>query len=153
MAVSPSFRISRAPSLKSAEARARSSTTRESLPSINDAGSDAKGAPSVLSRFVAAYIISRVRITDPKAMADYMREAPPTVAAFGGRYLVRGNDVQAIEGKWEHERMVVVEFPDKAAALAWYHSAQYAPLREVRQRSAETVILLADGVPLEVGHA
>lgn len=100
---------------------------------------------------MAAYIISRVRITDPKAMADYMAEAPRTVAEFGGRYLVRGNDVQALEGTWEHERMVVVEFPDKAAALGWYHSAQYAPLREVRQRSAETVILLADGVPIDPG--
>ncbi len=96
---------------------------------------------------MAAYIISRVRIRDAKAMADYMAEAPETVAAFGGRYLVRGNDVQALEGAWEHERMVVVEFPDKAAALGWYHSEQYAPLRAIRQRSAETVILLADGVP------
>jgi uncharacterized protein (DUF1330 family) len=43
---------------------------------------------------------------------------------------VRGNDVQALEGTWHHERMVVVEFPDKAAA-----------------QSAETVILIAEGVP------
>jgi uncharacterized protein (DUF1330 family) len=42
--------------------------------------------------------------------------------------------------------MVVVEFPDKAAALAWYASAEYRPLRDLRQRSAETVILLAEGV-------
>ena len=98
---------------------------------------------------MAAYIISRVRISDAKAMADYMAEAPRTVTAFGGRYLVRGNEVQALEGTWDHERMVVVEFPDKAAALGWYHSTQYAPLRAVRQRSAETVILLADGVPTD----
>lgn len=97
---------------------------------------------------MAAYIISRVKISDPTAMADYMAKAPETVAEFGGRYLVRGNDVQALEGTGEHQRMVVVEFPDKAAALGWYQSAKYAPLRELRQRSAETVILLADGVPI-----
>jgi len=42
--------------------------------------------------------------------------------------------------------MVVVEFPDKAAALAWYESDMYRPLRELRQASAEAVILLAEGV-------
>ena len=62
---------------------------------------------------MAAYIISRVIIVDRDSMARYMAEAPQTVNAFGGRYLVRGNDVRALEGAWDHERMVVVEFPDK----------------------------------------
>jgi uncharacterized protein (DUF1330 family) len=93
-----------------------------------------------------AYIVSRVKIHNREAMQRYMAEAPATVAAFGGRYLVRGGDVAALEGAWEHERMVVVEFPDKAAALAWYESDVYRPLRELRQASAEAVILLADGV-------
>lgn len=93
-----------------------------------------------------AYIVSRVKISNPEAMQHYMREAPATVAAFGGRYLVRGGDVQALEGAWEHERMVVVEFPDKSAALAWYESDVYRPLRDLRQENAEAVILLAQGV-------
>ncbi|HKO59021.1 MAG TPA: DUF1330 domain-containing protein [Thermoanaerobaculia bacterium] len=95
---------------------------------------------------MSAYIVSRVKIHDAGAMQRYMKEAPATVAAFGGRYLVRGGDVQALEGTWEHERMVVVEFPDKAAALAWYESEMYRPLRDLRQASAEAVILIADGV-------
>jgi len=98
---------------------------------------------------VPAYIISRVRITNADDMKRYMVEAPPTVAVFGGRYLVRGNDVKALEGTWEHERMVVVEFANKERALAWYHSDTYRPLRDLRHRSAEAVILLADGVAAE----
>ena len=94
-----------------------------------------------------AYIVSRVSIRNVEAMQRYMSEAPATVAAFGGRYLVRGNSVEALEGVWAHERMVIVEFPDKAAALAWFESEQYRPLRDLRRQSAETVILLADGVP------
>jgi uncharacterized protein (DUF1330 family) len=99
---------------------------------------------------MAAYIVSRVNIRDREAMQRYMAEAPATVAAFGGRYLVRGNDVQALEGAWEHERMVVVEFPDKSAALAWYESDVYRPLRDLRHAGAETVILLANGVAVMV---
>lgn len=95
---------------------------------------------------MAAYIVSRVKILGREAMQRYMTEAPATVAAFGGRYLVRGGDVQALEGDWEHERMVVVEFADKDSALAWYHSDIYRPLRDLRQQNAEAVILLANGV-------
>ncbi len=101
---------------------------------------------------MAAYIVSRVRIRDRDAMARYMAEAPATVAAFGGRCLVRGGDVRALEGTWDHERLVVVEFQSKDAALAWYDSDVYRPLRELRQASAEAVILLADGVPAELGE-
>lgn len=96
-----------------------------------------------------AYVVSRVKLSNLDAMRRYMAEAPATVTAFGGRYLVRGNAVEALEGAWEHDRMVVVEFPDRDAALAWYRSAEYRPLRELRQQSAEAVILLADGVPDE----
>jgi len=97
---------------------------------------------------MAAYVVSRVRIKDAENMRRYMAEAPATVYACGGRYLVRGNDVEALEGAWDYERMVVVEFPNKEAALAWYHGEAYRPLRDLRQRSAETVILLAAGVPV-----
>jgi uncharacterized protein (DUF1330 family) len=92
-----------------------------------------------------AYIVSRVALTNPVEMQRYMAEAPATVRAFGGRYLVRGSGVQALEGTWEHDRMVVVEFPDQASALGWYHSEQYRPLRDLRQQNAEAIILLAEG--------
>lgn len=96
---------------------------------------------------MSAYIVSRVKIFNLEVMQKYMKDAPATVAAFGGRYVVRSNDVQALEGEWEHERMVVVEFADRQAALAWYESDLYRPLRDLRQSNAEAVILLVDGVP------
>jgi uncharacterized protein (DUF1330 family) len=61
---------------------------------------------------------------------------------------MRGTDVEALEGTWEHHRMVILEFPDREAALAWYHSAEYAPLKALRQANSDTVILLADS-PLQ----
>jgi uncharacterized protein (DUF1330 family) len=42
--------------------------------------------------------------------------------------------------------LVLVEFPSREAALAWFGSEEYRPLRELRLRAAEAVILLADGV-------
>jgi uncharacterized protein (DUF1330 family) len=94
-----------------------------------------------------AYVVSRVKIHDPESMRRYVEQAPATVLAFGGRYHFRGGNVQALEGAWDHDRLVVLEFPTKADALAWYDSDAYRPLRDLRQASAETTILLADGDP------
>ena len=91
-----------------------------------------------------AFVVSRVQIRDADAMRRYVTEAPLTVAAFGGRYHFRGSQVEALEGAWEHDRLVVLEFPSRADAVAWYESDVYRPLRDLRQASAEAIILLAD---------
>lgn len=56
-----------------------------------------------------AYVVSRVQIRDAEAMRRYVTEAPATVAAFGGSYHFRGSNVEALEGTWEHDRLVVLE--------------------------------------------
>jgi uncharacterized protein (DUF1330 family) len=95
---------------------------------------------------MSVYVVSRVRIFDSEAMQRYVNEVVPVVAAFGGTYLVRGSNVRAIEGAWEHDRMVVLEFPTAEAVMKWYDSEEYRPLRSLRQKSARAVILLAEGL-------
>lgn len=92
------------------------------------------------------YIVSRLNITNAEMMLEYQRSVVPVVQDFGGKYLVRGSEVEALEGTWDHQRMVILEFPTREAALAWYHSAEYAPLKAKRQASGEAVILLAKSV-------
>ncbi len=91
-----------------------------------------------------AYVVSRLHIFNSEAMLEYQREVVPIVQAFGGKYLMRGNDVEALEGTWEHHRMVILEFPTRDAALGWYHSKEYAPLKALRQDSGNAIILLAN---------
>lgn len=97
---------------------------------------------------MTAYIISRVSISDSDAMQDYMADAPESVYAYGGRYLVRTGDIEALEGEAAYERVVVVEFPDKEKALAWYNSEDYREMRDLRWRSADAHIIC---VPAEAG--
>lgn len=95
---------------------------------------------------MAVYVVSRLSIQDAQSMQRYVDQVVPVVQAFGGKYLVRGSKVRALEGRWESDRMVVLEFPDEEGAMKWYHSPEYRPLRDLRQSSAQAVILLADGV-------
>ncbi|EKF19590.1 DUF1330 domain-containing protein [Nitratireductor pacificus] len=94
---------------------------------------------------MTAYIISRVSISDRQAMTGYMADAPESVHAYGGEYLVRTGDITALEGDAAYERVVVVKFPDRDKALAWYHSDEYRALRDVRWRSAEAHIICVPG--------
>lgn len=96
---------------------------------------------------MAAYVVVQIRVHDPAGYEDYKTAAQGTLAAFGGRYVVRGAPCETLEGAWQPTRFVVLEFPDKEHARAWWASAEYAPAKAVRHATAETDMILVDGVP------
>ena len=98
-----------------------------------------------------AYVIALVRAADPDgadALAEYRRRNTDAVAHHGGRFVVRGGPVVALELDAGEPplRVVVVEFPDADAARRWYGSEEYAPLKELRRSASQTDILLVEGV-------
>ena len=94
-----------------------------------------------------AYVINDMEITDPQRFEEYKRLSPPTVAAYGGRFLARGGDLAQLEGDWQPRRLVVLEFPSMDQARAWLDSPEYATARRLRQLSANSRMVLVDGVP------
>jgi uncharacterized protein (DUF1330 family) len=94
---------------------------------------------------MSAYVVVQIDIHDPATYEHYKAKATPTVAAYGGRYVVRGGTSEVLEGSWQPSRLVVLEFPSVAQARAWWSSPEYAPLKAVRQRSAHTEMLLIEG--------
>jgi uncharacterized protein (DUF1330 family) len=68
------------------------------------------------------------------------------VAAYGGKFLVRGGTVEAKEGGWSPKRVVVLEFASLAQARKWYDSPEYAPLLAMRLKSASTKLVFVEGI-------
>ena len=96
---------------------------------------------------MAAYVIADVReVRDVDALVEYRRRNTDAVANHGGRFLVRGGQATLLEGEWDALRIVVIEFPDVAAARAWYESAEYEPLKALRREASDTNIILLEGV-------
>ena len=93
-----------------------------------------------------AYVINDMDITDPQRFEEYKRLSPPTVAAYGGRFLARGGEVTALEGGWQPRRLVMLEFPSVDQAQAWLNSPEYAPARRLRQLSANSRMVVIEGV-------
>ena len=82
-----------------------------------------------------AYVVAVHRITDPHGFAEYRAKVGPMVAAYGGRYLTRGDNLAMLEGSgaWTPDRVVVIAFPDMAAVNAWWTSPEYQPLAALRK--------------------
>ena len=93
-----------------------------------------------------AYVIGDVReVRDPDALAEYRRRNTDAVARHGGRFVVRGGELGVLEGEWPTTRIVVIEFPDLAAARGWYESDEYAPLKALRRQASDTNLVIVEG--------
>jgi uncharacterized protein (DUF1330 family) len=96
-------------------------------------------------REMPAYIVVEVEVEDPVRYEDYKKMVPPSLAAFGGRFLVRGGKVEKLEGDWEPKRLVIAEFPSVEQAKAWWSSAEYAEAKALRQATAKTQMIVVEG--------
>ena len=96
---------------------------------------------------MAAYVISEVTdIVDPTLMERYRNLAQITIAKYDGRYIVRGGAMEAIEGDWAPERIIVVEFPTMAKAKEWYRSPEYGEALKIRSGALRRRLIFVEGV-------
>ena len=93
-----------------------------------------------------AYIIVEVKVDNPVDYEEYKRLTPATLVPYQGKFIVRGGETESLEGNWQPERIVVLEFPTKHLAKQWWSSVEYAPAKAIRHRTASTKMLLVKGV-------
>jgi uncharacterized protein (DUF1330 family) len=96
---------------------------------------------------MAAYVIVDVEVLDPDAYREYTTAVPATLAAHGGRFIVRGGRSETLEGDWNPRRIVILEFPSFEAAKTWHASPDYQAILPIRLRHAQTNFLtVVEGV-------
>jgi uncharacterized protein (DUF1330 family) len=91
------------------------------------------------------YILAELEVTDPALFDTYRPLAAAAIAAFGGRYLVRGGATETLEGARKLSRVVLLEFPSPERAMEWYKSAQYQDALAIRVKAATTDLFLVTG--------
>lgn len=95
---------------------------------------------------MAAYVISEVDVRDPQGFEAYRTMAAPTIARYGGRYLVRGGQAALAEGDPEPKTLIVVEFPSMERLREWYASPEYAEALKLRQTALDRRLVFVEGV-------
>lgn len=93
-----------------------------------------------------AYMIVTAKIADREAfIGGYGMAAARLVEQFGGKYVLRGPGVTLLEGGFgDGASMVISEWPDKAAAEAFWHSPDYAEVKKLREGIADCQVLLIE---------
>ena len=92
-----------------------------------------------------AYIIVDITIHDTENYADYLKLTPASIAAYGGKFIVRGGQTETLEGDWQPGRFVILEFPSLEKAKQWWASEEYAPAKAIRQANAATKMIVVEG--------
>ncbi len=93
-----------------------------------------------------AYMIVTAKIADRDAfIAGYGKAAAELIGKFGGRYVLRGPGAELLEGSFgDGASMVISEWPDKAAAKAFWSSPEYAEAKKLREGVADVQVLLIE---------
>ena len=87
---------------------------------------------------MAAYMIVHAKISDrDKFVSGYAPAAARLVERFGGHYVMRAPGATVLEGGIDEGSSVVIsEWPDKDAALAFWNSPEYAEAKKLREGCA-----------------
>ena len=95
---------------------------------------------------LAAYVFADNVVDDREVFDDYRSKVGPTVLAYGGRYLLRGGPTETQEGDWMPNGLVVIEFESMDKAREWYNSTEYSAIKGLRHSSAESSLVMVEGV-------
>ncbi|SEG75479.1 DUF1330 domain-containing protein [Bosea lathyri] len=95
---------------------------------------------------MASYAIGRLRDVrlGPQIVA-YLERIDATLAPFGGRFLIHGDPPEVLEGAWTGD-LIVIAFPDRTQARAWYASPAYRAILPLRTGNSVGDVILIDGV-------
>jgi uncharacterized protein (DUF1330 family) len=95
---------------------------------------------------MSAYLVAEVEVLDRERFETYRKMVPASLEPYGGKFLVRGGNVENLEGEWLPKRLVILEFPSAAKAKAWWESDEYAAAKALRHATARTRLILAEGI-------
>lgn len=92
-----------------------------------------------------AYLILDLTIHDIEKFMEYIKSIPEFIKKHAGRYIVQGEEPTVMEGDWNPERMVVIEFPSRENANEFLQDPEAQSLFELRKNTTTSKLILVDG--------
>lgn len=97
---------------------------------------------------MASYFIVSINMKEPGGAGEYkeyIRLVKPIVERYGGRYLVRTEQVDCVGGEWKPDRVIVIRFPDRCSLDACFGSEEYRRIAQKREMSVNSSAVIAEG--------
>ena len=95
---------------------------------------------------MSAYVVIEILVNNPEGYEEYKILAPPTIGAYGGKYIARGGSAENLEGDWQPNRIVILEFESVEKAKEWIDSEEYQEAKAMRHKYATSKTIVVEGV-------
>src|SRR5262249_60058220 len=81
---------------------------------------------------VSVYVVAQLSIHDRDTYDRYVSRFMRVLSGFEGRLLAADESPTVVEGTWPHQKVVMLEFPDRNAFERWAYSPEYTEISKDR---------------------
>ena len=93
-----------------------------------------------------AYAVIDIDVKDQARYEEYKKKGALTIEQYNGKPLIRGGEVEVVEGNWQPKRMVIIEFKDMEALKRWWSSPEYSEAKKLRHQAAQANVVFIEGL-------
>jgi uncharacterized protein (DUF1330 family) len=95
-----------------------------------------------------AFVIAQIAINDRNGYHSYETAGHQEIFdKFSAKLVGVDEQVEAVEGSWPFTRTVIIEFPSRQLARAWYDSDEYQAVVGLRHDSTTSNLVIVSGYP------
>lgn len=94
---------------------------------------------------MTVYVINEIVVTEAARFQTYADQVPAILAKYGGRYVIRGGAPAPVDGPPPPDKLVVLRFETREAALAWRNSPEYLAILPIREATSTSRVYIVDG--------
>ncbi len=95
---------------------------------------------------MTVYIIAQLKFTRRELYDRYQSRFADVFRKFKGKVLVADEHPVVTEGNWGRDKVVILEFPDDAAAQEFQTSPEYQEIAVDRKAGADAIVLTVRGL-------
>jgi uncharacterized protein (DUF1330 family) len=92
-----------------------------------------------------AYLVLDLVVHNSEEFQEYIEKIPALIEKHQGRYLVQGVIPEVIEGDWQPERVVILEFASKQNVTDFFADTTAQKLFKIRHSAATSKVIMAEG--------
>jgi len=95
---------------------------------------------------MSSYFVAQIKIHNREEYEKYLQGVDEVFSKFNGKYLAVDTNPEILEGNWDYDRIIIIEFPNTTDLKKWYGSEEYKAILKYRLSSAKCDTLIAEGL-------
>lgn len=95
---------------------------------------------------MTVYALAQISIHDREAYGRYQARFMEVFSQFKGRLLAADEAPAVLNGRWDHQKVILMAFPDEASLRDWADSDAYREISRDREAGTTGVALMVHGL-------